>query len=310
MHQLVLDLWERHRPAILLVTHDVDEALALADRVVLLADGRIAHEERISLERPRERENPDLSRKTNPPAHRAGRLRERCSSVRFTDHHAVNRSASARPSRRRRSPPPASASRTPARKVSPHKASATTPSAKVVAPAKKLKGVVLNVGDQAGTGAEAVLEAAGLLKQTAVLKDGLTSSGPTSPLARRSFRRSPPARSTSVASATRRPCLPIRPAKEVIVGVLKNSATNAALLVPGNSPITSSASSPARRSRSARVRSADYHLLTVLREGRAEAQPGHARLSVRRGRGLAALQAGRSPPGIPGRRSSKMRGPG
>lgn len=60
MHELLLDLWERHHTAILLVTHDVDEALALADRVVLLADGRIAHEERIALERPREREHPDL----------------------------------------------------------------------------------------------------------------------------------------------------------------------------------------------------------------------------------------------------------
>jgi sulfonate transport system ATP-binding protein len=60
MHQLMLDLWERHRPAILLVTHDVDEALALADRVVLLADGRIAYEEPISLARPRDHDNPEL----------------------------------------------------------------------------------------------------------------------------------------------------------------------------------------------------------------------------------------------------------
>jgi len=65
MHQLVLDLWERHRPAILLVTHDVDEALALADRVVLLADGRIAHQERIALDRPRDHDNPDLVGKRN-----------------------------------------------------------------------------------------------------------------------------------------------------------------------------------------------------------------------------------------------------
>jgi sulfonate transport system ATP-binding protein len=63
MQQLVLDLWRRHRPAILLVTHDVDEALALADRVVLLADGRIAHEERVALERPREREHHDVAKK-------------------------------------------------------------------------------------------------------------------------------------------------------------------------------------------------------------------------------------------------------
>jgi sulfonate transport system ATP-binding protein len=63
MHQLVLDLWERHHPSILLVTHDVDEALALADRVVLLADGCIAHEERVSLSRPREREHRDQVRR-------------------------------------------------------------------------------------------------------------------------------------------------------------------------------------------------------------------------------------------------------
>ena len=31
-----------HRPAVLLVTHDVDEAIALADRVVVLDDGRVA----------------------------------------------------------------------------------------------------------------------------------------------------------------------------------------------------------------------------------------------------------------------------
>jgi sulfonate transport system ATP-binding protein len=63
MHDLVLALWQRHRPAILLVTHDVDEALALADRVVLLADGRIAHEELVALPRPRERDHPDLAHK-------------------------------------------------------------------------------------------------------------------------------------------------------------------------------------------------------------------------------------------------------
>ena len=63
MHELVLALWKRRRPAILLVTHDVDEALALADRVVLLADGRIAHQERVVLERPRQRENQDLVEK-------------------------------------------------------------------------------------------------------------------------------------------------------------------------------------------------------------------------------------------------------
>ena len=53
MHDLVLSLWREHQPAVLLVTHDVDEAIALADRVLVLDKGRIAVEERITLERPR-----------------------------------------------------------------------------------------------------------------------------------------------------------------------------------------------------------------------------------------------------------------
>ncbi len=54
MHALVLDLWRRHGPAVLLVTHDVDEALALADRVLVLEDGRIAADLPVDLPRPRE----------------------------------------------------------------------------------------------------------------------------------------------------------------------------------------------------------------------------------------------------------------
>ena len=53
MHRLVNHLWERHRPATLLVTHDVDEALALADRVLVLEAGRIAAEHTQSADRPR-----------------------------------------------------------------------------------------------------------------------------------------------------------------------------------------------------------------------------------------------------------------
>lgn len=60
MHRLVLSLWARHQPAVLLVTHDVDEALALADRVLVLADGRITHSSPITLPRPRHRDHPDL----------------------------------------------------------------------------------------------------------------------------------------------------------------------------------------------------------------------------------------------------------
>ena len=44
MHELLRALCRRHRPAVLLVTHDVDEALKLADRIVVLDAGRIAVE--------------------------------------------------------------------------------------------------------------------------------------------------------------------------------------------------------------------------------------------------------------------------
>ncbi len=42
MHDLVRALRRQHHAAMLLVTHDVDEAIALADRIVVMSDGRIA----------------------------------------------------------------------------------------------------------------------------------------------------------------------------------------------------------------------------------------------------------------------------
>ncbi len=50
---LVNELWIRHQCAVLLVTHDVEEALLLADRVLVMDEGRIAHEVRVALPRPR-----------------------------------------------------------------------------------------------------------------------------------------------------------------------------------------------------------------------------------------------------------------
>ncbi|MGB3327913.1 MAG: ABC transporter ATP-binding protein [Thermomicrobiales bacterium] len=69
----LLELWERERQAVLLVTHDVDEAIFLADRVVVLTPrpGRIAHIEAIDLPRPRHR---DLVTSSPFLAHRAALL--------------------------------------------------------------------------------------------------------------------------------------------------------------------------------------------------------------------------------------------
>ncbi|WP_454199065.1 ABC transporter ATP-binding protein [Nocardia sp. Marseille-Q1738] len=62
MHALLQDLCAEHRPAVLLVTHDVDEAVLLADRVLVLDDGRIAVDQRIDLERPRRHGDPAFTR--------------------------------------------------------------------------------------------------------------------------------------------------------------------------------------------------------------------------------------------------------
>ncbi len=53
MQQLIEGLWRTSGFTALLVTHDVHEAVALADRVVLIEDGRVALDERVTLPRPR-----------------------------------------------------------------------------------------------------------------------------------------------------------------------------------------------------------------------------------------------------------------
>jgi sulfonate transport system ATP-binding protein len=55
MHGLLQDLCARHHPAVLLVTHDVDEAILLADRVLVLSDGTITIDLQVRLDRPRNR---------------------------------------------------------------------------------------------------------------------------------------------------------------------------------------------------------------------------------------------------------------
>ncbi|HXY91878.1 MAG TPA: ABC transporter ATP-binding protein [Acidimicrobiia bacterium] len=59
MHALVTELCARHHPAVLLVTHDVDEAVLLADRVVVLTDGVISLDHRIDPAYPRPRSRAD-----------------------------------------------------------------------------------------------------------------------------------------------------------------------------------------------------------------------------------------------------------
>jgi sulfonate transport system ATP-binding protein len=60
MHGLVAALWQAHKPAVLLVTHDVDEAIALADRVLILSAGKLIVEQRIDLPRKRPPGQPEF----------------------------------------------------------------------------------------------------------------------------------------------------------------------------------------------------------------------------------------------------------
>jgi sulfonate transport system ATP-binding protein len=55
MHRLIESLWQRHGFTALLVTHDVAEAVALADRVLLIENHGITLDERVPLPRPRVR---------------------------------------------------------------------------------------------------------------------------------------------------------------------------------------------------------------------------------------------------------------
>ena len=57
MQQLLEQLWQEQEFTALLITHDVEEAVVLADRVILIEDGQIALDTQIDLPRPRQRGN-------------------------------------------------------------------------------------------------------------------------------------------------------------------------------------------------------------------------------------------------------------
>ncbi|MFI5691700.1 ABC transporter ATP-binding protein [Kribbella sp. NPDC051586] len=61
MHVLLRKLCAAHQPAVLLVTHDVDEAIVLADRVIVLDQGGIVAAEVVELAAPRSSADPGFA---------------------------------------------------------------------------------------------------------------------------------------------------------------------------------------------------------------------------------------------------------
>ena len=60
MQTLIETLWQQQRFGALLITHDVEEAVALADRVLVMEDGRFTLELTVDLARPRDRSHVDF----------------------------------------------------------------------------------------------------------------------------------------------------------------------------------------------------------------------------------------------------------
>ena len=61
MQRLLERVWKDQDFTAILVTHDVAEAIALADRVLIIEEGRIAHDLDVNLGRPRERGSSELA---------------------------------------------------------------------------------------------------------------------------------------------------------------------------------------------------------------------------------------------------------
>ncbi len=58
LQDLVVDLWEQNRKTVVMVTHDIDEALYLCDRIILMTDGpeaKLGLDLKVDLPRPRDR---------------------------------------------------------------------------------------------------------------------------------------------------------------------------------------------------------------------------------------------------------------
>ena len=98
LHDEIERVSAEQRLTVLFVTHNMREAVRLADRVILMAAGRIVHEQVVGLPRPRHMDSAEVAdpgrRPHRPPAHAAGRGAARMTAVDRAD--ARGRSAPVR----------------------------------------------------------------------------------------------------------------------------------------------------------------------------------------------------------------------
>jgi len=149
------------------------------------------------------------------------------------------------------------------------------------------KGVTLRIGDQAGTGAEALLQAAGLIhKLPFKVKWADFTSGPPMLTAISSG-------SLDVGGVGNAPPVfaAAGGAKISIVGAFANENKSAALLVPKGSSITSVSQLKGKSIAVAQGSSADYHLLATLNKAGINVKDVHLDY-LQPAQGLAALESG------------------
>ena len=56
MQTELLNIWEHMKTTVVFVTHSIDEAILLSDRILVMKDGGIVAEEKVRISRPRTRE--------------------------------------------------------------------------------------------------------------------------------------------------------------------------------------------------------------------------------------------------------------
>jgi len=62
MQGLIESIWQRNQITTILVTHDVEEAVLLSDRIIVLQEGKVARNLDITIPRPRQRSHPSFNR--------------------------------------------------------------------------------------------------------------------------------------------------------------------------------------------------------------------------------------------------------